>query len=462
MGKKIFQSLQHRHAAQNLIASMTDNGSNNRTMNRQIYKQIRGQPGNRLSERNMSILCACHAWHLTCSNLLSELDVVEVTEEEDGYDVAKAFDLGERIEESEEIRQEEARMRRLDGEDTSWIPDEESDDDFDDIEPDNDPVEGDPLAGDLRQSTQAKNSANPQKQRTKALNPIQKIQIHAIAVHCTSSPQRQKIMAGYIRLYCFVVLAVIKSMAIRWNTVLAELRRALLLRPTNTLEIGKTGKARQAALQLKQELTMSDTEWEVVAEVVQILQPFEEATLSFSKHGKPHLPDVLPTFMKLHTELQNSRQRLQKEYGAKNDPYGLIRAISAGEHKLEKYFKIALQNDSVLVSSILHPGMRLRFFQDEHMWGDMMRRGKELIAGLFETYKLETPNTESPNQPSLRPGLHTSWSDQLLQLSGASKSDLDDELSWFFGNVYAYKPGTNILVWWREHELDFPVLSRIA
>jgi hypothetical protein len=100
---------------------------------------------------------------------------------------------------------------------------------------------------------------------------------------------------------------------------------------------------------------------------------------------------------------------------------------------------------------VLHPGMRLKFFENEAIWGDLIHRGRILVEHLFETYKSERPSDDLPaDRQAARPKLQASWSDQLLQMgltiSGAS---LDDELTRFFGNVYAYKPGMNVLQWWK-------------
>ncbi|KAG9080198.1 hypothetical protein FS749_008088 [Ceratobasidium sp. UAMH 11750] len=443
MGQKVFWSLKRRNAARNLIASVTDNGSNNRTMNEEIVSRAGRELGRTMNEENMSIICVA---------ILSSLGIVDLTDEDDGYDIAKAFNLGERVEESEEIRNKESRMQGGHNQGDIWAPAEESDDDLSDYASDS---ESDEHEDQDRWAKKPAGPTNAEKPRPKGgLNPAQKI--HAIAVHCTASPQRRKIMGGFIRLYCSVILAVIKSMVIRWNTVLAELRRALLLRPAfdhwvNTLDTGKTGKARRVAQKLKQRWTMSDREWLVVEELVSILQPFEEATLSFSKKGKPHLPDVLPTYVQLRSDLQNAYHRLQKMYGVGNDPFGLLKAISDGQCKLEKYFGIACRSDLPLITSILHPGMRLRYFENEHIWGKTMQRGRLLLEHLFETYKHElqeardvAASSEQPDRPKLQ---KSTWFDRLLQLSGAEVSALDDELSRFFGNVYAFKRGTNILKW---------------
>lgn len=66
MGHKIFQSLARRSAAQRLIASVSDNASNNRTMNLEIARRAKSAEGYDLNVQNMTITCVCHAMHLIC------------------------------------------------------------------------------------------------------------------------------------------------------------------------------------------------------------------------------------------------------------------------------------------------------------------------------------------------------------------------------------------------------------
>jgi hypothetical protein len=94
--------------------------------------------------------------------------------------------------------------------------------------------------------------------------------------------------------------------------------------------------------------------------------------------------------------------------------------------------------------------MRLKFFENEQVWGELMHRGRILVEHLFKTYKSEKSKNDSPaDQQATRPKLQASWSDRLLQMGTASGASLDDELTRFFGNIYAYKPGMNALQWWK-------------
>lgn len=100
---------------------------------------------------------------------------MDAADSDDAYQVAKAFDANERVEESEELQEEESRLRRDGGTDATWVPDEESDHDLSDMEVEI-PLEneesnyGAPVGN-------AATRVEPQKQRSKSesLNPIQKV-----------------------------------------------------------------------------------------------------------------------------------------------------------------------------------------------------------------------------------------------------------------------------------------------
>ncbi|CUA67966.1 Putative AC9 transposase [Zea mays] [Rhizoctonia solani] len=476
MGQKIFQALLHRKSVLNLIASTSDNASNNRTMNYELARRIGSISNHTLDPQNMMVTCMCHTMHLICSAILSSLGAMDPddSDPDNVYQAAKAFGFNERFEDSEEIQQEEARFR---GE-VNW---DELDDDFDlsdvDVELDSDDEIVDNYKNKGEGDTSNKNQpiSGAKKQQKKPLNPVQKI--HAISVHCTASPLRRKKMYELIKLLCNPPRAVIKSMPVRWNTILAELRRALELRAAydqwvNTLDVGKSGKERRIAEALKSKLNMANREWNVASGVVSILGPFEDATLSFSKKGKVHLCDVLPTFLQLKTELRNSRDRLVKVYRPNQDPHGLLHALSQGQAKLEKYYNLALKSDLPLIATALHPGRRVDYFQDEQKWGGLRHRARVLLEHLFDVYKGEAEDKESTRQhhdgslvdsKSPPAKLKRSWSDKLLEIApNETVGRLDEELTRFFGNIYRYTPGTNVLKWWKDHEAEFPILSRIA
>ncbi|CAE6411234.1 unnamed protein product [Rhizoctonia solani] len=261
--------------------------------------------------------------------------------------------------------------------------------------------------------------------------------------------------------------AVIKSVPTRWNSVLAEVRRAIKLKAAFNqyvakLDEGVTGAKLRAARSLKKKWTITDEEWDALEELVRLLEPFESATQDYSKRGRSVLNSVLLTYASLQEKLAQSREL----YRSQGDPFGMLDALDAGEAKLKTYFNLARESDLTLIASILHPGIRLACFLDINRWGDLATRGRTLMDYLYETYKIDVSDTvagfptDAP-QPQPAESHKRGWIDDLLATVSNPSHPAFEELVDYFNGKYQYKCG-DILIWWKEHEVHFPVLSRIA
>ncbi|KAB5587497.1 Zinc finger BED domain-containing protein 4 [Ceratobasidium theobromae] len=268
--------------------------------------------------------------------------------------------------------------------------------------------------------------------------------------------------------------AVIKSVKVRWNSILAEIRRAALLKAAinqyvATLDEGKSGAALRRARALKKKWTITDEEWDLLDELVKILEPFEAATRDYSKRGRTVLHSVLPTYAILREKLIETRVRLRTSSFVSSTSEILIDALEAGEVKLNKYFELAQKSDLTLLASIFHPGMRLQYFQDTRRWGAvgdrLVKRGQELLEYLYESYRDELALEKAKAHPIPHPSSPTpysGWIDGLLEL-GDETHDLafPEEVQNYLDGKFPYKGG-DILVWWKENELHLRVLGRIA
>ncbi|KAB5590011.1 AC9 transposase [Ceratobasidium theobromae] len=442
IGREIFRSLSYKNGIRNMVANVTDNASNNRAVNKAITKRIEHTPDRRPNVNGTMVTCICHAIHRIYSAILSSLGATDPGDECDSdgsYAIAKAFGFDKKVEDIEEVQEEGEQTGSGDLLEDLLLSQGESGDDLSDIEA----HLGKPMA--IRNKI---NNGMQHPESSICLSPVEKV--HAIALHCTATPLRRKKMDAFIQPNYPKMLAVIRSMRVRWNSVLSEVRRAILLRLAfdnwvNTLDVGRTSKEQRIAQAVKDKWAISSGEWAMLEELDLVLEPFEEATLSFSQSKKVHLPEVLPTYAQLRAELHKSRDRLIKTYQPNYDPYGLLNAISGGGGRM------------------LHPGVQLQYFQNESVWGGLQQRAQTLVEHLFETYKTEAaPRGSSKGSKKSRDtSASQSWSDRLLDLTSSSAA-FEEELTRYFGNFYRYHRSTDVLKWWMAHEIDFPILSRIA
>ncbi|CAE6471295.1 unnamed protein product, partial [Rhizoctonia solani] len=77
MGGLVYGALKAKDAAHRAIACVTDNASVNSVMNNTLAARIRAHSNVHAHGKTMSFTCVSHAIHLTCTDLLSHLGVIE-------------------------------------------------------------------------------------------------------------------------------------------------------------------------------------------------------------------------------------------------------------------------------------------------------------------------------------------------------------------------------------------------
>ncbi|KAJ6491089.1 hypothetical protein C8R45DRAFT_928912 [Mycena sanguinolenta] len=109
--------------------------------------------------------------------------------------------------------------------------------------------------------------------------------IHYVAVYILRSEIRRKAARRLIRRKFERKshhLVFIRSMKIRWNTILAELERAKLLQPfafVNEMPNSLTGKVKRVAQARKKKWEMSSADWEFIEKLIKALEVLKLCTL---------------------------------------------------------------------------------------------------------------------------------------------------------------------------------------
>jgi hypothetical protein len=145
------------------------------------------------------------------------------------------------------------------------------------------------------------------------------------------------------------------------------------------------------------------------------------------------------------------------------DDHGLANALAAGLVKINIYLNKALVGHYPLLGAVLHPSIRLAYFEDLTKWAPSISiRARVLLEHLYDTY--HDDSTATSTAPTSTKPLSASGSiflEAIRNPSPSQKSALATEIELYFSGAYPCSDG-NLLVWWKKHAGIFPILSRIA
>ncbi|KAF8576980.1 hypothetical protein K439DRAFT_590294 [Ramaria rubella] len=191
-----------------------------------------------------------------------------------------------------------------------------------------------------------------------------------------------------------------------------------------------------------------------------ILKIFDQATLELSKTHVPTICKVLPLYKLVQEHLEAALRDLEMEH----DIYGISIAVQAGLDKLEKYLDCAMDNDYVLLGAVLNPSICITYFEDLARWQPAVaRRARTLLDHIYDTY------AEMDDSPIIKPATpadpkHEQSSIFAQAIRSAepkvSKSSTN-ELETYFSGAYPCV-GEDILAWYKNHCIHFPIISRIS
>ncbi|CAE6441082.1 unnamed protein product [Rhizoctonia solani] len=394
MGKLVYSALRAKGAAHQAIACVTDNASTNSLMNKTLAAQIRKHEGVHAHSKSMSFTCIAHAIHLVCTDLTSHLGVIE---SDDHYSEVKGSNLEEYIDDEDDGMDP--------GLDLDFDTESESNFDEDLLEE---------LAPELASADDEKPTGRASKGgRPKALTIIEKI--HEIVVYATASPKRQKEMRQIINKTCpkdVRHLFLKKSMRIRWDSVRAELKRALQLRQAITYFVAnldsaqsRRGKSRKMIQKMQIRWNITGEEWDLGTMVVEILDPFHTASEAMSRRDAATLADVIPTFALLERKLLDNISQLRNITADRGNATAraLLSGLDAALVKLQKYQTLAHENELCIIATVLNPRFRLKYLT---RWPELHSNASTVVSNIFENYRVKyskATNTLANSVPHQNP-----------------------------------------------------------
>ncbi|KAJ5152474.1 hypothetical protein N7492_009754 [Penicillium capsulatum] len=277
--------------------------------------------------------------------------------------------------------------------------------------------------------------------------------IRSFAVFVNASPQRRDaflcLQSGGARLFP------LHDVQTRWNSTFLMLRRARRLRNI----IDKYCRDHEYP-----QFKITDVEWRQIDYLVDLTKPFFQFTMALMKTKDVTIHSVFLVYRKLLEHIERSNQKLKKKTTPwKKDMYG---ALLVAKQKLKEYYEKTYRDHGFLygTGTLLAPQYKLAVFDDREYstcHDGTSKRYCEYLRTCFMQYQQQNPEMlfRTVQRPSL---LHSSELDRLLQPlhagmvnEGAEHDEVDR---------YLREPNVPVppRVYWREHEREFPVLSRLA
>ncbi|CAG7714118.1 unnamed protein product, partial [Allacma fusca] len=212
-------------------------------------------------------------------------------------------------------------------------------------------------------------------------------------------------------------LKVLTDMPIRWNSTLKMLQRCLHLR--------KALDATMKSDDYLAGLTLSESEWSLVAEMVKFLEPFGEMTNRTSKQYLPLMSLTAAIYIQLYEHLESYKN------DSGHHP-SIIHAAKLACDKMNVYYP---KTDGLvyLMGIVLDPRCKL-YWHASVGFKTLVSVYKKAIYDIIER--------------------------QMKRVKYDDRDELDKYLS--EGPCKLSDHPDNVLIWWKEHESVYPQLSRMA
>ncbi|KAF7341071.1 hypothetical protein MSAN_02093200 [Mycena sanguinolenta] len=244
-------------------------------------------------------------------------------------------------------------------------------------------------------------------------------------------------------------LMVVRDVRHRWNYTEAMIERGVMLQ--KAIDTWVLDRPELRALWLKAE------DWKFLESLG---EKFTEVTKEMSRSRTPTLPWVLPMY-------EGMRKHLKGTMDTATYP-SLRTAAGAALDKLESYYSKACNSQLNIVATLLHPSLGISWFRKLDPAHQLSAaHAQVLFEHVYDSYR-RTP-VDTPRQPSAPtpPSRSTSFLDDIcmVDVPDISKPTVtvltELERFWIAFDNYSGPPN-GTLKWWKEHEHEFPIISKIA
>ncbi|TFK77964.1 hypothetical protein K466DRAFT_579417 [Polyporus arcularius HHB13444] len=243
-------------------------------------------------------------------------------------------------------------------------------------------------------------------------------------------------------------------MPVHWNTTYAEAIDAWV----EQLDKGLTGQKKAAPAQKKNKLTLTPQDWEMLESIHEVLKELNSVTEQLSRATVLTLPMLLP----LYKHLQQHFIKSQKAFTG-HDQAPLHAACDAALSKLNKHLNIALKMKLPLLSAVLHPAIRVCYFENSDLWEPKVAvHAQQLLEDTYTEYAeaVKTAQSNLPHQlTSQKP--QASRSSVFAAAIGSGKvaatespeltCQCPSKLDVYCSNAYPCTDENGTLPWWKVH-----------
>lgn len=207
-----------------------------------------------------------------------------------------------------------------------------------------------------------------------------------------------------------------------------------------------------------------EEEWQIIEKVYKFLINFKVLTTKLGGDKYTTLPFVIVSFNLLLDKIEATVRQLDEKIKRTEVDEKLILAFQAARDKMLKHYRMT--NWIYCTTLILDPRHKAETF-DLTVWGtELKQRSIQKFENIFEEYKNREPLPDLVLEESQIQDCHDD--DEIIDFNKLYSScetrpsaSHASELEEYFNQPRASST-TDILQWWKRHELQFPILSKIA
>jgi len=275
--------------------------------------------------------------------------------------------------------------------------------------------------------------------------------LHHIVHHIRMTPQRRDLYYSEqaSSLQASPEFMVVADNATRWNSTYHMIKAALILRQRIDGYVRLVGKELSA-------YSLLDDEWNDLSELAIMLAPFDKVSrvTQGNDQGQGSIVSVILSMDMLLSRLETIK------FKATTTSSTFFSTVDAAWTKLNKYYTLTDRSPIHVVSIILHPCMKMKYFirhWSEHpAWIDDARRQ-------MDQYYTEYSGTV-PTESVLETLTQSEMDDWCFGSSRRTETELDEYLTAPVITLRGEETieSFNIVHWWQGNEGSFPTLAHIA